>query len=55
MHQIWRKRKNKKQAGGISLKVVFMGTPDFAVEALKSVIQAGHEVVCVGLVTTHTT
>ncbi|MDE6608075.1 MAG: methionyl-tRNA formyltransferase [Lachnospiraceae bacterium] len=29
------------------MKVVFMGTPDFAVEALKSVIQAGHEVVCV--------
>lgn len=29
------------------MKVVFMGTPDFAVEALKAIIQAGHEVMCV--------
>lgn len=29
------------------MKIVFMGTPDFAVEALKAIIQAGHEVLCV--------
>lgn len=29
------------------MKVVFMGTPDFAVEALKAIIRAGHEVMCV--------
>lgn len=29
------------------MKIVFMGTPDFAVEALKAIIQAGHEVMCV--------
>jgi len=29
------------------MKVVFMGTPDFAVGALESIIQAGHEVTCV--------
>ena len=26
------------------MKIVYMGTPDFAVGALKSVIEAGHEV-----------
>ncbi len=33
-------------AGGIEddMKVIYMGTPDFAVGALKSVIEAGHEV-----------
>lgn len=29
------------------MKVVFMGTPDFAVGALQSIIKAGHEVTCV--------
>lgn len=29
------------------MKVVFMGTPDFAVECLEALIKAGHEVVCV--------
>lgn len=28
------------------MRIVFMGTPDFAVGALEAVIQAGHEVVC---------
>jgi len=30
-----------------SLKVIFMGTPDFSVVALKALIEAGHKVVCV--------
>ena len=29
------------------MKVIFMGTPDFAVGALESIIKAGHEVTCV--------
>lgn len=29
------------------LKLIFMGTPDFSVEALKSILDAGYEVVCV--------
>lgn len=29
------------------MKVLFMGTPDFAVGALEAIIQAGHEVLCV--------
>ena len=29
------------------LKIVFMGTPDFSVPALQSLLDAGHEVVCV--------
>ena len=29
------------------MKVVFMGTPDFAVGALEAIIQAGHEVTAV--------
>ena len=29
------------------MKVLFMGTPDFAVGALEAIIEAGHEVVCV--------
>lgn len=29
------------------MKVVFMGTPDFAVGALEAIVQAGHEVTCV--------
>ena len=29
------------------MKVVFMGTPDFAVGALEKIIEAGHEVTCV--------
>lgn len=28
------------------MKIVFMGTPDFAVGALEAIIEAGHEVVC---------
>ena len=29
------------------MKVIFMGTPDFAVETLEAVIKAGHEVALV--------
>lgn len=29
------------------MRVVFMGTPEFSVTALKAVVEAGHEVVCV--------
>ena len=29
------------------MKVVFMGTPDFAVETLKAIYEAGHEVILV--------
>ncbi len=29
------------------MKILFMGTPDFAVGALEAIIEAGHEVVCV--------
>ncbi|MBO5292002.1 MAG: methionyl-tRNA formyltransferase [Lachnospiraceae bacterium] len=29
------------------MKIVFMGTPDFAVGALEAIVQAGHEVTCV--------
>jgi len=29
------------------MRVVFMGTPDFAVGALEAIIEAGHEVVAV--------
>jgi methionyl-tRNA formyltransferase len=28
-------------------KIVFMGTPDFAVESLKQLIEAGHEIAAV--------
>lgn len=31
----------------MTLKLIFMGSPDFAVPALKALIAAGHEVVCV--------
>lgn len=29
------------------MKIVFMGTPDFAVGALEALIEAGHEIICV--------
>ena len=29
------------------MKVVFMGTPDFAVPTLNAIVDAGHEVLCV--------
>ena len=29
------------------MKIVFMGTPDFAVESLNALVQAGHEVAAV--------
>ena len=29
------------------MKIVFMGTPNFAVPALVALIEAGHEVACV--------
>ena len=29
------------------MRLVFMGTPDFAVETLKALIAAGHEIACV--------
>ena len=32
---------------GISMKIVFMGTPDFAVEVLEAIIAAGHQVAVV--------
>ena len=31
----------------MSLRVVFMGTPDFAVPALRALVAAGHDVVAV--------
>lgn len=31
----------------MSLRIGFMGTPDFALEALKALVEAGHNVVCV--------
>lgn len=31
----------------MALKIVFMGTPDFSVPALKAIVEAGHEVVAV--------
>lgn len=34
-------------AGGIKLKLIFMGTPDFSVTALDALLSAGHDVVCV--------
>lgn len=33
--------------GGMDLKIVYMGTPDFSVGALESIINAGHEVIAV--------
>ena len=30
-----------------SLRIIFMGTPDFSVPVLKSLIKAGHDIVCV--------
>ena len=42
------RRKRRKCLGKeVSMKVVFMGTPDFAVSALKAIIEAGHRVVAV--------
>ena len=32
---------------GSPLKIVFMGTPDFAAAALDALVEAGHEIVCV--------
>ena len=32
---------------GTKMKVVFMGTPDFAVPTLNAIVDAGHEVLCV--------
>ena len=29
------------------MKVIFMGTPDFAVGTLKALVEAGHEVVAI--------
>ena len=29
------------------MKIVFMGTPDFSVEALEALIRAGHEITAV--------
>ena len=29
------------------MKLVFMGTPDFAIPSLRALVQAGHNVVCV--------
>ena len=29
------------------MKLIFMGTPDFSVSALKALLDAGHEVACV--------
>lgn len=42
------KRKRRKRSGKeVSMNIVFMGTPDFAVGALKAIIGAGHRVVAV--------
>ena len=29
------------------MKIIFMGTPDFAVPSLNALVDAGHEVICV--------
>ena len=29
------------------MKIVYMGTPDFAVPSLEALVRAGHEVACV--------
>ena len=29
------------------MKIIFMGTPDFSVPALKALAAAGHEIICV--------
>ena len=38
------------------MKIVYMGTPDFAVPSLEALVRAGHEVACVVTVSyTHLT
>ena len=37
----------KLRGGRIGMKVVFMGTPDFAVGTLEEIVKAGHEVAAV--------
>ncbi len=31
----------------MSLRIIYMGTPDFAVPALRALAEAGHEILCV--------
>jgi methionyl-tRNA formyltransferase len=40
-------RRNADQEARMSLKIIFMGTPDFSVPVLDAVVAAGHEVVAV--------
>lgn len=40
-------RMGVKAGRGVSLKIVFMGTPDFAAGALRALIAAGHEITAV--------
>ena len=42
-----KKKTGKNKEGRKRMKIVFMGTPDFAVKALEELVQAGHEIVCV--------
>ena len=41
------KKAAKREAGRMSLRVVFMGTPDFAVPTLSEIVGQGHDVVAV--------
>ena len=41
------KKAAKREARGMSLRVVFMGTPDFAVPTLSEIVGQGHDVVAV--------
>ena len=42
-----KKKTGKNKEGRKRMKIVFMGTPDFAVKALEELVQAGYEIVCV--------
>lgn len=41
------KSQQNAEAGGDRMRIVFMGTPDFAVPSLKALIEAGHEIAAV--------
>ena len=49
MRKIFRRKNNYKQQnkGVVGLRIIFMGTPEFAVGTLKSLIESRHEVVAV--------
>ena len=37
------------------MRIVFMGTPDFSVPALKALVEVGHQVIAVAVSYTHLT